>query len=450
VVTNMMGSTTYCVTPNRRESSRWGSRIVGEMRRRSARRRQSCILEEQTKFLSPPCPSPSPLWSPLQKSSLPSHFSSSCTQLGPLRARLQGHPSPPSPCHHRLQTGSYKKLHSPTFSSPTPTQTPPDKENLPPSPGMCRTPGQKVRRCSSLFTPSNRRAVRPLTPAVVGEGRIIPLRQGYMWKWSGTVWRKKYCCLLPGRLVYHSSLHSYLDMQPGKEIWMGSVTVKVPGGRQEEFEGRHTLTIVSLTRQCWTFGCELESRDGWVQALQEDIKTCLQGDVIRGGGLVQAVRSAPGNGVCADCREPDPEWASLNLGVLLCIECSGAHRKLGCHISKVRSLYLDDVDETSLIKLAAVGNRLAALEWEVGLGDSDRVSMGGSREEREIFVWKKYVVRQWRRKEMVGATDKGDNQVVGGTLSGDRPVMGGTLAGHRQVVDGTLARDSQVLGETPW
>ena len=161
-----------------------------------------------------------------------------------------------------------------------------------------------------------------------------------MWKWSGTVWRKKYCCLLPGRLVYHSSLHSYLDMQPGKEIWMRSVTVKVPGGR-EEFEGRHTLTIVSLTRQCWTFGCELESRDGWVQALQEDIKACLQGDVIRaGGGLVQAVRSAPGNGVCADCREPDPEWASLNLGVLLCIECSGAHRKLGSHISKVQIMIL--------------------------------------------------------------------------------------------------------------
>lgn len=38
----------------------------------------------------------------------------------------------------------------------------------------------------------------------------------------------------------------------------------------------------------------------------------------------------------------DPEWASLNLGVLMCIECSGIHRNLGSHISKVRSLGLDD------------------------------------------------------------------------------------------------------------
>lgn len=38
----------------------------------------------------------------------------------------------------------------------------------------------------------------------------------------------------------------------------------------------------------------------------------------------------------------DPDWASLNLGVLMCIECSGIHRNLGSHISKVRSLDLDD------------------------------------------------------------------------------------------------------------
>jgi hypothetical protein len=38
----------------------------------------------------------------------------------------------------------------------------------------------------------------------------------------------------------------------------------------------------------------------------------------------------------------DPSWASINLGILLCIECSGVHRKLGSHISRVRSLDLDE------------------------------------------------------------------------------------------------------------
>lgn len=47
------------------------------------------------------------------------------------------------------------------------------------------------------------------------------------------------------------------------------------------------------------------------------------------------LRSIPGNDVCAECSTPEPDWASLNLGVLLCIECSGVHRNLGVHISKV-------------------------------------------------------------------------------------------------------------------
>jgi len=44
------------------------------------------------------------------------------------------------------------------------------------------------------------------------------------------------------------------------------------------------------------------------------------------------------NPVCADCSIPSPDWASLNLGVLLCIQCSGIHRSLGVHVSKVRSI----------------------------------------------------------------------------------------------------------------
>lgn len=76
---------------------------------------------------------------------------------------------------------------------------------------------------------------------------------------------------------------------------------------------------------------------------------------------MESIRSRiPGNGFCVDCDAPGticlssvlqsiknreflgPEWASLNLGVLMCIECSGIHRNLGSHISKVRSLGLDD------------------------------------------------------------------------------------------------------------
>ncbi|KAK1572309.1 hypothetical protein Q3G72_030516 [Acer saccharum] len=81
---------------------------------------------------------------------------------------------------------------------------------------------------------------------------------------------------------------------------------------------------------------------------------------------IYVLRRVCGNDKCADCGSPDPDWASLNLGVLVCIECSGVHRNLGVHISKVRSLTLDvKVWEPSVISLfQSLGNTFANSVWE--------------------------------------------------------------------------------------
>ena len=66
----------------------------------------------------------------------------------------------------------------------------------------------------------------------------------------------------------------------------------------------------------------------------------------------------------------DPSWASINLGVLLCIECSGIHRSLGVHISKVRSVTLDAWESEVLRVMTKLGNRIAnsILEYEIPEG----------------------------------------------------------------------------------
>jgi Arf-GAP/SH3 domain/ANK repeat/PH domain-containing protein len=74
------------------------------------------------------------------------------------------------------------------------------------------------------------------------------------------------------------------------------------------------------------------------------------------GKLLQQVREADsGNRVCADCgSESKVDWVSINLGIVICIECSGIHRSLGTHITKIRSLTLDVTSFTPDISRSAI------------------------------------------------------------------------------------------------
>ena len=45
----------------------------------------------------------------------------------------------------------------------------------------------------------------------------------------------------------------------------------------------------------------------------------------------------------------DPEWLSVNLGVLICLECCGVHRQMGVHISRTQSIVIDDLGTSRLL-----------------------------------------------------------------------------------------------------
>ncbi|KAJ5114565.1 hypothetical protein NUU61_000324 [Penicillium alfredii] len=115
--------------------------------------------------------------------------------------------------------------------------------------------------------------------------------------------------------------------------------------------------------------------------------------------LLQAVREADqGNNWCADCGSMSKvEWVSINLGIILCIECSGIHRSLGTHISKIRSLTLDvhsfsnDIVEI----LLQIGNRVSNMIWEATLDQSVKPNASSTREQRLKFITAKYADRAY-------------------------------------------------------
>lgn len=108
--------------------------------------------------------------------------------------------------------------------------------------------------------------------------------------------------------------------------------------------------------------------------------------------LVSKIMEA--NPICADCSAKSPDWVSLNLGVLLCIQCSGIHRSLGVHVSKVRSLTLDSLSDGESQLLLSLGNEKANAIWEKGLALQKgwkKPDSKADRKTREGYIKSKYM-----------------------------------------------------------
>ncbi|XP_078154386.1 ADP-ribosylation factor GTPase-activating protein AGD12-like [Carex rostrata] len=108
------------------------------------------------------------------------------------------------------------------------------------------------------------------------------------------------------------------------------------------------------------------------------------------------------NRICADCRSPDPKWASVNTGVFICVKCSGVHRSLGTHISKVLSVTLDEWTEDQIDSMLQVGgNSYANTVYEAFLPkDYPRPTANSSNEERADFIRAKYETQEFLKPSL--------------------------------------------------
>ncbi|CDQ63486.1 unnamed protein product [Oncorhynchus mykiss] len=171
-----------------------------------------------------------------------------------------------------------------------------------------------------------------------------------------------------------------------------------PSTGNEESEESFEFTIVSLTGQMWYFEAStFEERELWVTAIESQIFASLQScesmkNKSRLGSQsdaasIQSIRNVRGNSFCVDCDTANPDWASLNLGALICIECSGIHRNLGTHLSRVRSLDLDDWPVELSMVLMAIGNTMANSVWEGSLEGYTKVGADSTRSVPHICLF---------------------------------------------------------------
>ncbi|KAG9300458.1 hypothetical protein G9A89_010083 [Geosiphon pyriformis] len=110
--------------------------------------------------------------------------------------------------------------------------------------------------------------------------------------------------------------------------------------------------------------------------------------------ILRACLQLPENKYCADCKRKDPRWASWNLGIFVCIRCSGTHRSMGTHISRVKSVDLDIWTPEQVESMVRWGNGRANSYWEA------KLKTNSFPPESMIDQWirSKYEMKRWAMK----------------------------------------------------
>ncbi|XP_022525552.2 arf-GAP with coiled-coil, ANK repeat and PH domain-containing protein 2 isoform X1 [Astyanax mexicanus] len=247
--------------------------------------------------------------------------------------------------------------------------------------------------------------------------------EGYLFKRASNAfktWNRRWFSIQNNQLVYQKK---FKDNPTVVVEDLRLCTVK----HCEDIERRFCFEVVSPTKSCMMQADSEKLRQAWIKAVQNSIATAFRdrsddsekldrksspstGSLdsatesreksLKGESALQRVMAIPGNTSCCDCGQPDPKWASINLGITLCIQCSGIHRSLGVHLSKVRSLTLDTWEPELLKLMCELGNGVINQIYEARREElcAKKPKPGDPRQEVESYIKAKYVDRRFVRR----------------------------------------------------
>ncbi|XP_038839532.1 arf-GAP with Rho-GAP domain, ANK repeat and PH domain-containing protein 1-like [Salvelinus namaycush] len=230
------------------------------------------------------------------------------------------------------------------------------------------------REIPSSIPPSSLTPGSPLTPEQQGYLELRGLRS------------KLYT------VVYGDKVFLYKNMEDYR-LGIGITSIDMNVGNVKDTD-RRSFDLTTPYRIFSFLADSEQHKDQWVEAMRDAI-----GEALSNSEVANQIWAERSNGCCADCGAAKPEWAAINLCVVVCKRCAGEHRGLGPSISKVRSLKMDRrVWTEELIQVfLLLGNERLNRFWAANVPPSEALSPTSCSEDRRRFVSSKYRQGKYRK-----------------------------------------------------